>query len=144
MHTRMCNARQNNTEHDRKIQVICLWKTYWERQSVEKRLIVELCRVRTVRAGAAAVARAALPRHSTISWLRNMCHYGHLSLFSLFTAARDVQTHGIHVERVPWAEGKERMTKSYRGFLARWRSVCRGKKRRRYLGRAGKAYNSRR
>lgn len=28
--------------------------------------------------------------------------------------------HGIHVERVPWAEGKERMTKSYQGFLARW------------------------
>src|SRR5439155_4569113 len=30
------------------------------------------------------------------------------------------QEHGIHVERVPWAEGKEHMTKSYQGFLARW------------------------
>jgi len=27
---------------------------------------------------------------------------------------------GIHVERVPWAEGKERMTKTYQLFLARW------------------------
>jgi transposase len=28
--------------------------------------------------------------------------------------------HGIHVERVPWAEGKEHMTKSYQSFLACW------------------------
>src|SRR5208283_2206948 len=28
--------------------------------------------------------------------------------------------HGIHVERVPWAEGKEHLTKSYKSFLAHW------------------------
>ena len=28
--------------------------------------------------------------------------------------------HGIHVEQVPWAVGKERQTKSYQSFLARW------------------------
>ena len=27
---------------------------------------------------------------------------------------------GIHVERVPWAEGKEHMTTTYKVFLARW------------------------
>jgi transposase len=27
---------------------------------------------------------------------------------------------GVHVEHVPWSEGKERMTKSYRSFLASW------------------------
>lgn len=27
---------------------------------------------------------------------------------------------GIHVEQVPWSDGKERMTKSYRSFLAAW------------------------
>jgi transposase len=27
---------------------------------------------------------------------------------------------GIHVERVPWAEGKEHLTKSYQSFLACW------------------------
>lgn len=26
----------------------------------------------------------------------------------------------IHVERLPWAEGKERTTKSYQSFLAQW------------------------
>ncbi len=29
-------------------------------------------------------------------------------------------THGIHVEQVPWASGKEHMTKSYQLFLSRW------------------------
>lgn len=28
--------------------------------------------------------------------------------------------HGIHVEHIPWAKGKERCTKSYQLFLARW------------------------
>jgi len=28
--------------------------------------------------------------------------------------------HGVHVEVVPWAEGKEQMTKSYKSFLACW------------------------
>jgi len=28
--------------------------------------------------------------------------------------------HGIHVEKVPWAEGKEHLTKSYQLFLACW------------------------
>ncbi|PIQ43042.1 MAG: ISL3 family transposase [Gammaproteobacteria bacterium CG11_big_fil_rev_8_21_14_0_20_46_22] len=28
--------------------------------------------------------------------------------------------HGIHVEPLPWAEGKERLTKSYQLFLATW------------------------
>ena len=37
-------------------------------------------------------------------------------------APRRVQckTHGIHVEQLPWAEGKERLTKSHQYFLARW------------------------
>lgn len=30
------------------------------------------------------------------------------------------KTHGIHVEAVPWAKGKERTTKSFQLFLARW------------------------
>ena len=30
------------------------------------------------------------------------------------------QTHGIHVEQLPWAVGKEHMTKSYQLFLAGW------------------------
>lgn len=28
--------------------------------------------------------------------------------------------HGVHVEQLPWAEGKEHLTKSYQSFLARW------------------------
>lgn len=32
----------------------------------------------------------------------------------------DCKEHGIHVERVPWACGKERLTKSYQLFLANW------------------------
>lgn len=32
----------------------------------------------------------------------------------------DCKAHGIHVESVPWAEGKERLTKSYQLFLASW------------------------
>jgi len=28
--------------------------------------------------------------------------------------------HGIHVEQVPWAHGKQQMTKTYQLFLARW------------------------
>lgn len=37
-------------------------------------------------------------------------------------AARRVQCkeHGIHVERLPWASGKEHMTTSYQYFLATW------------------------
>ena len=32
----------------------------------------------------------------------------------------DCPKHGIRVEQVPWAEGKEHMTKPYQLFLARW------------------------
>ena len=28
--------------------------------------------------------------------------------------------YGIHVERVPWSEGKEQMTTTYKVFLSRW------------------------
>jgi transposase len=28
--------------------------------------------------------------------------------------------HGVHVERLPWAQGKEQMTTTYKVFLARW------------------------
>ena len=37
-------------------------------------------------------------------------------------APRRVQCkdHGVHVERVPWSEGKERLTKSYQLFLSTW------------------------
>jgi transposase len=28
--------------------------------------------------------------------------------------------HGIHVEQLPWAEGKEQLTKNYQSFLATW------------------------
>lgn len=28
--------------------------------------------------------------------------------------------HGIHIEQLPWAEGKEHLTKSYQSFLASW------------------------
>jgi transposase len=38
-----------------------------------------------------------------------------------YTARRvQCKEHGIHVERVPWVEGKERMTRSYQSFLACW------------------------
>lgn len=32
----------------------------------------------------------------------------------------DCPTHGVHVERVPWAEGKSHLTKPFQLFLARW------------------------
>jgi len=36
--------------------------------------------------------------------------------------------HGIKVEAMPWAYGKERMTRSYKVYLARGQRGCRGRK----------------
>jgi len=50
---------------------------------------------------------------------------------------------GVTVERVPWAEGKCHSTTSYRWFLARWRSVCPGRKWRRSSTRIGETSSRR-
>jgi len=45
----------------------------------------------------------------------------HIALFFIYAMRRvDCPTCGIKVEQVPWAEGKNHLTTTYRWFLARW------------------------
>jgi len=72
----------------------------------------------------ANATRAAIPVPPTIDnhhVIMNMCRFGGLHVYLRYAPRRVACVHhGIHVERVPWAEGKEHMTKSYQSFLARW------------------------
>jgi len=44
-----------------------------------------------------------------------------IPVFFLYRMRRvDCRTCGVHVERVPWAEGKQQLTTTYAWFLARW------------------------
>jgi len=137
------NARQNNTEHDRKIQVIWFMKRHIGNGNLLKTCsLLNCCRVRTVRRVLRRGARCPTYDTQPSRDYEYVPLWASQSIFVIHRGAWRCKQHGIHVERVPWAEGKERMTKSYRVFWHDGRSVCRGKKRRRYLGRAGKAYTA--
>lgn len=44
-----------------------------------------------------------------------------IAVVFVYTMRRvDCRTCGVKVERVPWGEGKSRLTKTYRWFLAHW------------------------
>ena len=47
--------------------------------------------------------------------------WGNILMYFRYRMRRvDCREHGVRVEQVPWAEGKEHMTKPYQLFLARW------------------------
>lgn len=95
--------------------------TYWEQRPAGKVLIVGLL-PRKNSQGECYDCGARCPTYDT----QPSRDYEYVPLWNIpvyfrFSPRRvTCKEHGIHVERVPWAEGKERMTKSYQSFLANW------------------------
>jgi transposase len=96
-------------------------KTFWEQRGREKTLIIEL----NARKNSQGKCSTCGERCSTYDTQPSR-DYEYVPLWGIRVYFRysprrvTCKKHGIHVESVPWAEGKERMTKSYQGFLARW------------------------
>lgn len=96
-------------------------KAYWSTIASERSLVIEL----SPRKNSQGECYMCSKRCSTYD-TQSSRDYEYIPLWGLRVyfryAPRRVhcKEHGIHVERVPWAEGKERLTKSYQSFLARW------------------------
>ncbi len=108
----------NNIE---KFKSFVYGKIYWERVGGENSLIVDLLARRNSR-GECAVCGKNCPTYDT----QPSRNYEYVPLWGIKVYFRysprrvRCKNDGIHVERLPWAEGKERTTKSYQSFLARW------------------------
>lgn len=96
-------------------------KTYFEIMDGEESLIVELSPRKNSR-GTCCTCGKYCSTYDT-QFIRD---YEYVPLWGIRVylryAARRVncKVDGIHIERLPWAEGKERTTKSYQSFLAQW------------------------
>lgn len=96
-------------------------KTFWEQRGNGKVLIIEL-RARKNSHGECPTCGERCSIYDT----QPSRDYEYVPLWGIKVYFRysprrvSCKQHGIHVERVPWAEGKEHMTKSYQGFLAKW------------------------
>jgi transposase len=96
-------------------------KVFWEERIGENVLIIEL-NARKNSQGECSTCGGRCPTYDT----QPSRDYEYVPLWGIRVYFRyaprrvSCKQHGIHVECVPWAEGKERMTKSYQGFLARW------------------------
>ena len=116
----------NNIE---KFKTFVYGKTYWEMIDREKSLVVELAPRKNSR-GVCMTCGKQCGAYDT----QPVRDYEYVPLWGIKVffryAPRRIQCkeHGIHVEQLPWADGKEWMTKSYQLFLARWGKDYRGKK----------------
>ena len=94
---------------------------HWETEAAEKVLIITLVARKNSR-GECCVCGKRCPTYDR----QPVRDYEYVPLWGIRVyfryAPRRVQCtkDGIHVEQVPWSNGKERMTKSYRSFLAAW------------------------
>jgi transposase len=96
-------------------------KSYWEKIDGEESLVVELSKRKNSR-GKCVVCGKKCP-----SYDRQPCRiYEYVPLWGIRVYFRysprrvNCKKDGIHVEQVPWSEGKKRLTKSYQLFLACW------------------------
>lgn len=96
-------------------------KTYWEEIAGENSLVNELL-PRKNSQGECCQCTKRCPTYDT----QPSRDYEYVPLWGIRVYFRysprrvTSKEHGIHVELVPWADGKERMTKSYQSFLAHW------------------------
>src|SRR5271154_7561237 len=96
-------------------------KAFWEQQPTGNVLVIELLARKNSR-GRCYDCGVRCPIYDT----QPSRDYEYVPLWGISTYFRysprrvNCKQHGIHVERVPWAEGKERMTKSYQSFLSAW------------------------
>lgn len=96
-------------------------KIYCEKVGKEEALIIELS-ARENSKGRCAVCGKKCPCYD-----RQPCRdYEYVPLWGIkvyfrYCARRvNCKKDGVHVEQIPWSSGKERLTKSYQIFLARW------------------------
>jgi transposase len=95
--------------------------TFWQTIKGEQSLIIQIV-ARKNSQGKCACCGALCGAYDT----QPMRDYEYVPLWGIKVYFRyaprrvSCKLHGIHVERIPWAEGKEHMTKSYQSFLACW------------------------
>jgi len=95
--------------------------TYWEERAGEKSLVIEL-HSRKNSQGECCICGKWCSTYDT----QPFRYYEYVPLWGMRVYFRyaprrvNCKVDGIHVERLPWAEGKERTTKSYQSFLAQW------------------------
>lgn len=95
--------------------------TYWEKIDKEDALVVELSSRKNSK-GTCATCGKRCGTYDT----QPVRDYEYVPLWGIKVffryAPKRVQCkeHGVHVEQLPWSDGKERMTKSYQLFLACW------------------------
>jgi len=96
-------------------------KVYWEKVGAEKSLVVDLL-PRKNSCGECAMCGKRCGTYDT----QPVRYYEYVPLWGIKVYFRyaprriNCKDHGIHVEQLPWAEGKEHMAKSYQSFLACW------------------------
>lgn len=96
-------------------------KAFWEQRPTGNVLVIELLARKNSR-GECCDCGVRCPTYDT----QPSRDYEYVPLWGIKTYFRysprrvNCKQHGIHVERVPWSEGKEHMTKSYQSFLASW------------------------
>ena len=96
-------------------------KAYFENIAGEKSLIVEVIPRKNGRAECCICGKFCSTYDT--QFIRD---YEYVPLWGIRVYLRYIprrancKVDGIHVEKLPWAEGKERTTKSYQSFLAQW------------------------
>ena len=95
----------------------CLWKEI----SGEKALVIDVS-ARKSSKGRCISCNKSYPTYDTQAkrYYQYVPLWGGNVYFRYAPRRVNCDIHGIHVERVPWAEGKEHLTKSYQLFLATW------------------------
>lgn len=96
-------------------------KAYWEKIDLEESLVVELSARENSR-GKCIICGKKCPGYDS----QPCRNYEYVPLWGIRVYFRysprrvNCKRDGIHVEQVPWSEGKEQLTKSYQSFLACW------------------------
>ena len=96
-------------------------KCYWEMINGEKALVIDLLARRNSK-GQCGQCNQRCPTYDKLpKRLYQYVPLWNILVYFRYTPRRvSCKAHGVHVEQVPWAEGKERSTKSYQHFLATW------------------------
>lgn len=96
-------------------------KSYFETIHAEKALVIDLL-ARKNSKGQCGQCRKRCPTYDTQpKRLYQYVPLWNIPVYFCYAPRRvDCIAHGIHVELLPFAEGKERLTKSYQLFLATW------------------------
>jgi len=96
-------------------------KCYWEQLSGRESLVIELI----ARKGSQGRCVECGKRGGTYD-TQPVRYYQYVPVWNIPVYFRysprriKCRIHGIHVEQVPWASGKEQLTRSYKIFLATW------------------------